>query len=90
MNMKQQQYADGSKIERKTLQCLVYGAVSLVVHVPAIAERFDEEMGNMVTRDAVLFPVKGAKPPKKAGSGAAGAMGSSRKAITPQDCQWAS
>ncbi|CAJ1437917.1 unnamed protein product [Effrenium voratum] len=25
-----------------------------------------EEMGNMVTRDAVLFPVKGAKPPKKA------------------------
>jgi len=25
-----------------------------------------EEMGAMVTRDAVLFPVKGAKPPKKA------------------------
>lgn len=25
-----------------------------------------EEMANMITRDAVLFPVKGAKPPKKA------------------------
>ena len=24
-----------------------------------------QEMGAMVTRDAVLFPVKGAKPPKK-------------------------
>ena len=24
-----------------------------------------QEMGAMVTRDAVLFPVRGAKPPKK-------------------------